>query len=92
MLGVKDNQPSLAEAIKLWFDAADAGKLDRPYWDDIQSEKDHGRIETRRCLVTNDVAWLRQEGTGHASTAATTSTVAGQGGPAPKNSARSLGN
>jgi hypothetical protein len=48
VLGVKDNQPGLAEAIKLWFDAADAGKLDRPYWDDIQTGKDHGRIETRR--------------------------------------------
>ncbi|RUT67624.1 ISAs1 family transposase, partial [Flavobacterium cupreum] len=26
-----------------------------------QTEKDHGRIETRRCLVTNDVAWLGQQ-------------------------------
>ncbi|MBI3903514.1 MAG: ISAs1 family transposase, partial [Nitrosomonadales bacterium] len=61
VLGVKDNQPGLAEAVKLWFDAADAGKLDRPYWDDIQTEKDHGRIETRRCLVTDDVAWLQEQ-------------------------------
>lgn len=51
----------MAEAIKRWFDVADAGKLDRPYWNDIQTEKDHGRIETRRCLVTNDVAWLREQ-------------------------------
>lgn len=62
VLGVKDNQPGLAAAIKLWFDAAEAGKLDRPYWDDIQTEKDHGRIETRRCLATNDVAWLAGQG------------------------------
>lgn len=61
MLGAKDNQPGLAEAVKLWFDAADGGKMDRPFWDDIQTEKDHGRIETRRCLVTNDVAWLAQQ-------------------------------
>ena len=61
VLGVKDNQPGLAEAVKLWFDAADTGKMDRPFWDDIQTEKDHGRIETRRCLVTNDVAWLGQQ-------------------------------
>ena len=61
VLGVKDNQPGLAEAVKQWFDAADAGKLDRPYWDDIQTEKDHGRIETRRCLVTNDVDWLQEQ-------------------------------
>jgi predicted transposase YbfD/YdcC len=61
VLGVKNNQPGLAEAVKLWFDAADTGKMDRPFWDDIQTEKDHGRIETRRCLVTNDVAWLGQQ-------------------------------
>nr|WP_035787548.1 ISAs1 family transposase [Janthinobacterium sp. CG3] len=61
VLGVKDNQPVLAEAVKLWFDAADAGKMDRPFWEHIQTEKDHGRIETRRCLVTNDIAWLVQQ-------------------------------
>lgn len=61
VLGVKDNQPGLAEAIKQWFDAAEAGKLDRPFWQDIQTEKDHGRIETRRCVVTNDVAWLQEQ-------------------------------
>lgn len=61
VLSVKDNQPSLAEAVKLWFDAADAGTLDRPFWDHSHTEKDHGRIETRRCLVTNDVAWLGQQ-------------------------------
>lgn len=61
VLGVKENQPGLAEAVKLWFDAADAGTMDRPFWDHIQTEKDHGRIETRRCLVTNDVAWLEQQ-------------------------------
>jgi len=61
VLSVKDNQPGLAEAVVLWFDAADAGKLDRPHWEDIQTEKDHGRIETRRCLVTNDVAWLQEQ-------------------------------
>ncbi|WP_267874676.1 ISAs1 family transposase [Massilia glaciei] len=60
VLAVKDNQPGPAEAVKLWFDAADGGKMDRPFWDDIQTEKDHGRMETRRCLVTNDVAWLGQ--------------------------------
>ena len=61
VLGVKGNQAGLAEALRLWFDAADSGKLDRPFWEDIQTAKDHGRIETRRCLVTNDVAWLREQ-------------------------------
>ena len=62
MLGVKDNQPGLAEAVRVWFAAADAGTLDRPFWDDIQVEKGHGRIETRRCVVTNDVDWLPEQG------------------------------
>lgn len=61
VLGVKDNQPGLAEAIRLWFDAVKAGELDRPCWEDIQTEKDHGRIETRRCLVIDDVTWLREQ-------------------------------
>jgi predicted transposase YbfD/YdcC len=39
VLGVKDNQPDLNGAVKLWFDAADSGKMDRPFWDDIQTEK-----------------------------------------------------
>lgn len=61
VLGVKDNQPGLAEALKLWFDSAVDGSTDRPFWSDVQTEKNHGRIETRRCLVTNDVAWLEQQ-------------------------------
>ncbi len=62
VLTVKDNQPGLAEAIRLWFDSANAGSLARPFWDDLQVEKDHGRIETRRCVVTNDVNWLSEQG------------------------------
>jgi predicted transposase YbfD/YdcC len=62
VLGVKDNQPGLAEAIRLWFKSANAGTLDRPFWDAIQVEKNHGRIETRRCVVTNDVGWLQEQG------------------------------
>ena len=61
VLGVKDNQPGLNEAVKPWFDAADGGTMDLPFWDDIQIGRDHGRIETRHCLVTNEVAWLGQQ-------------------------------
>ena len=35
VLGVKDNQPGLAEAIRLRFDSANASALDRPFWDDL---------------------------------------------------------
>ena len=60
IVAVKDNQPTLAQAIKEWFAAADAGTLDRPFWQDVDLDKGHGRLETRRCVVTNDVAWLRE--------------------------------
>ncbi len=62
IIAVKDNQPTLAESLREWFAAADAGTLDRPFWQDTQLEKDHGRLETRRCVVTNDVAWLSDMG------------------------------
>ncbi|MCW5237171.1 ISAs1 family transposase [Verminephrobacter eiseniae] len=61
VLNVKGNQPNLAEAIQTWFDAADAGTLERPFWQHSQTDKNHGRIETRRCVATNDVAWLQQQ-------------------------------
>src|SRR6218665_67572 len=56
VLNVKGNQRNLAEAIQTWFDAADAGTLERPFWQHSQTDKNHGRIETRRCVATNDVA------------------------------------
>ena len=31
VLGVKDDQANLNEAITLWFDAAASGKMDRPF-------------------------------------------------------------
>ncbi|WP_265286688.1 ISAs1 family transposase [Verminephrobacter eiseniae] len=61
VLNVKGNLPNLAEAIQTWFDAADAGTLERPFWQHSQTDKNHGRIETRRCVATNDVAWLQQQ-------------------------------
>ena len=61
VLAVKDNQPGLAEAVRLWFDSAMSGTSDRPCWEDVQTEKDHGRLEVRRCLVTNDVDWLLEQ-------------------------------
>lgn len=61
VLAVKDNQPGLAEAVRLWFDSARSGASDRPFWEDVQTDKDHGRLEVRRCLVTHDVDWLREQ-------------------------------
>lgn len=62
IVAVKDNQPTLSQALQEWFAAADAGTLDRPFWEAVSTDKDHGRLETRRCVVTNDVAWLNELG------------------------------
>ena len=64
---MKDDQPMLAQALQEWFAAADAGTLDRPFWQDVDTDKGHGRLETRRCVVADDVAWLydmKQDWTG----------------------------
>lgn len=62
ILAVKDNQPSLLEDIQPYFDrlAADPSP-DHPtlhYTETVDG--DHGRIETRRHWLTDDIDWLRQ--------------------------------
>jgi predicted transposase YbfD/YdcC len=63
VLPVKNNQPTLAQAVEGFFDAAE-GKA----WEGVPHtfaewvEKDHGRIETRRCWVVEDLDCL---GKGH---------------------------
>ena len=59
-LMVKNNQPGLAAAIESFFSAAErsgyqAVSHTRAEW----IEKDHGRIETRRCTVTDDLNCLK---------------------------------
>lgn len=58
VLAVKDNQPTLADAIRDWFVAAERGQLEHSYWEHTEHDKGHGRLETRICRVTDDVAWL----------------------------------
>ena len=60
-LMVKNNQPGLAAAIESFFSAAEttgyqAVSHTRAEW----IEKDHGRIETRRCTVTDDLSCLKE--------------------------------
>ncbi len=62
-LMVKNNQPALAAAIEGFFDAAEqAGYQDVAHTQARWIEKSHGRIETRRCVVTDDLGCL---GEGH---------------------------
>jgi predicted transposase YbfD/YdcC len=59
----KNNQPTLAAAIEGFFEAAEqAGYRGVPHTHARWVEKDHGRIETRRCVVTDDLGCL---GDGH---------------------------
>ena len=59
LLMVKNNQPSLAAAIDNGFDAARAtGYQHLPHTLAEWVEKDPGRIETRRCVVTPDLSGL----------------------------------
>jgi predicted transposase YbfD/YdcC len=59
LLMVKNNQPTLAAAIDQCFDAAHAtGYQHLPHTTAEWVEKDHGRIETRRCVVMTDLSPL----------------------------------
>jgi predicted transposase YbfD/YdcC len=54
LLALKDNWPTLAEDVRLFFEREKATKADVC----VTVDGDHGRIETRRCRVSHDVAWL----------------------------------
>jgi predicted transposase YbfD/YdcC len=61
LMQVKMNQKSLHEDIELFFDEAiEHGWRHTGYAFDETIEKDHGRIETRRCWSTWEVDWLNQ--------------------------------
>lgn len=54
LLALKDNQRSLAQEVALFFEAPEQRGL-APF---ETTDADHGRIETRRHWVSQDVAWL----------------------------------
>lgn len=61
VLAVKDNQPGLCEALRELFAAHDARGLKTVrFGEHTEIGKDHGRIETRRCVVSEDIQWLAQ--------------------------------
>lgn len=63
MLSLKGNQGTLHKDVKDYFQWADKIRfkgIDHSFTESI--EKDHGRIERRRCWTTEDVEWLVQKG------------------------------
>ena len=61
-LMAKNNRPALAAAIEGFFEAAEQACQGVAHTQAQWIEKDHGRIETRRCVATDD---LRCLGEGH---------------------------
>jgi predicted transposase YbfD/YdcC len=55
LLALKDNQPTLAQDVRLFFDTAQGLPLHET------TDGDHGRMEVRRHKISHDVGWL----TGH---------------------------
>ena len=57
LVALKDNQSNLAGEARLYFDGASKAELDAC----VTVDGDHGRIETRRHMLSRDVAWLRAD-------------------------------
>ena len=58
ILSVKDNQPTLAESMADFFAAFQAAPDKTPHSFDEVVDKDHGRIEVRRCYALNQLDCL----------------------------------
>jgi len=54
VLAVKDNQPSLRAEIESYFTSTPADEVDSF----LDHDKGHGRVETRRCLVSHNISWM----------------------------------
>ncbi len=60
IIGVKNNQPTLAEAVQGLLDQAPARADGRTWHEHSEVDKGHGRIETRRCVVCHDLGAIAQ--------------------------------
>jgi predicted transposase YbfD/YdcC len=59
VLALKDNHPTLSEAVTLFLnDARDTAFVDIEHAYHETVDGDHGRIETRRYWITSEIEWL----------------------------------
>lgn len=58
ILSVKDNQPTLAESMTDFFETFQAAPGKTPHTFDEVVEKDHGRLEVRRCYAFDQIDCL----------------------------------
>ena len=56
IVAVKNNQPTLAQAVESLFNATDKDVRAGTLKEDVTIDKGHGRIETRRCVVAHDLS------------------------------------
>ena len=56
IIGVKNNQPTLAQAVQGLLEQAPARADGRTWHEHSETDKGHGRIETRRCVVCHDLS------------------------------------
>lgn len=62
VISLKGNQGNLYEDVKDYLDWAEREKFKDISFDYCETvEKDHGRIEMRRCWVTEEIDWLEQK-------------------------------
>jgi predicted transposase YbfD/YdcC len=62
LLALKENHPTLYAAVEGYFDAANAQEFEGYSIEFAETEdRNHGRLEYRRCWMTSDVAWLPQK-------------------------------
>jgi predicted transposase YbfD/YdcC len=62
VISLKGNQGDLFDDVKDYLDWAVAEKVKGIEYDSCSTlEKDHGRIEERRCYVTEEIDWLEQK-------------------------------
>lgn len=59
VFGLKGNQPTLQREVKEYFDAEAENKETVRFTE--TTEKAHGRIETRKCWVSDDVNWFEDK-------------------------------
>ena len=57
LIGLKGNQGKLNEDVRLFFENKPRGAV---FSVASEYDKGHGRIETRQCTATEDIAWLRE--------------------------------
>lgn len=63
LIAVKDNQPTLSQALQEWFAEIEAGRMSDVLVDThTENDTSHGREHIRQCMATADVAWLKDIG------------------------------